>query len=144
MAQLMNRVEPIPGITSAGQPDQAALEAIAKEGFVAVIDLRGAEENRGLDEKTVVESLGMRYVSLPIATTDAMTYATANSLDAILAEIDGPVLLHCASGNRVGGVLALRERLNGASADEAYALGLAGGMTSEGVKDVVREQLDER
>jgi rhodanese-related sulfurtransferase len=49
----------------------------------------------------------------------------------MLAEAkDGKVLLHCASGNRVGAMLALRARwLQGKSADEAMAIGKASGMT---------------
>jgi len=43
-------VEPVDGITSAGQPDKAAFEVFAKSGYRTVIDLRGEGEDRGLDE----------------------------------------------------------------------------------------------
>lgn len=140
-AQLMNRAEPLPGITSSGQPDAAALAALADEGFVAVIDLRGPDEDRGIDEQSIVESNGMRYLSLPVPGADAVTFENASALDKLLAEIDGPVLIHCASGNRAGGILALRERLLGASADDALALGLAAGIRSQGLQSVVEERL---
>jgi len=143
-AQLMNRAEPLPGVTSSGQPDEAALAAIAKEGFAAVIDLRGVNEDRGMEEQKVVESLGMRYVAIPVEGAGGVTYEKAKALDDIIAEIDGPVLVHCASGNRVGGVLALREHMNGMPADQAFELGVAAGMSSASVKDTVKEQLEKR
>jgi protein tyrosine phosphatase (PTP) superfamily phosphohydrolase (DUF442 family) len=62
-------------------------------------------------------------------------------LDDVLQEIDGPVLLHCGSGNRVGAVLALRHSLSGASEEEAIAFGNDAGLTK--LEDVVRERLSE-
>jgi uncharacterized protein (TIGR01244 family) len=143
-AQLMNRAEPLPGITSSGQPDEAALTELAEEGYKVVIDLRGASENRGLDEAAVVEDLGMKYVSLPISGADAVNYENAEALAAILAEADGPVLVHCASGNRVGAMLSLRERLLGAEADAALATGLEAGLSSPALKASVESLLQER
>lgn len=140
-AQLMNRAEPLPGITSAGQPDEASLAAIAEEGYVAVIDIRGEQEDRGIDEKAIVESLGMQYINLPVAGPDAVTYENANALDELLAGIDGPVLLHCASSNRVGAILALRERMNGGSAEAALELGLAAGMRSPALQEAIETRL---
>ena len=95
--ELMNRADPLPGITTAGQPDQAALENLAEAGYVAVIDLRGVDEDRGFDEKKTVEELGMSYVPLPISGGGDITYENASALDQLLAKINGPVLLHCAS-----------------------------------------------
>jgi hypothetical protein len=49
------------------------------------------------------------------------------------------VLLHCASANRAGALLALRAKLEGADDDTALALGVAGGVT--GLKATVEERL---
>jgi protein tyrosine phosphatase (PTP) superfamily phosphohydrolase (DUF442 family) len=70
-----------------------------------------------------------------------MSFATAEKLDAILAEADGPVLVHCGSGNRVGALLALRASINGASDEEALELGRQAGLTR--AEAVVLERLDE-
>jgi len=56
-------VVPVDGVTSAGQPDEAALEVFAKRGYTTVIDLRTAAEDRGIDEPAAVEHLGMDYIS---------------------------------------------------------------------------------
>jgi protein tyrosine phosphatase (PTP) superfamily phosphohydrolase (DUF442 family) len=74
------------GAVSTGQPDAAVLRRAADAGYVAVIDLRGKTENRGIDEQTEVEALGMSYLSLPIAGEGAISYENAAALDRLLAE----------------------------------------------------------
>lgn len=59
--ELPNRRDVLEGITTAGQPSHAALSAAAEAGYKSVIDLRAPNEDRGLDEKAAVESLGMYW-----------------------------------------------------------------------------------
>ena len=127
---------------SMGQPDAAILEAVRDAGFVAVIDLRTAGEDRGLDEPAVVDALGMDYHSLEIAGAQGVTFDNARALDEILAGIDGPVLLHCQSGNRVGALTALRASMQGATDEQALAIGLEAGMTR--LKPAVEARLAEQ
>jgi uncharacterized protein (TIGR01244 family) len=134
-------VVPVDGITSSGQPNEAALEVIKEYGYVAVIDLRGENENRGIDEKAAVENLGMDYVLLPIDGRDAISFENAEKLDKLINSYDAPVLIHCGSGNRVGALLALRKSHDGASDEEAIAYGKDGGLT--GLEDLVRGRLSE-
>lgn len=138
----LGTVSAVDGVTSAGQPDEAALEVFADAGYAAIIDLRGPEEDRGFDQKTVIEELGMYYVLLPIVGPDAVNFENAGKLDDLLAQFDAPVLVHCKSGNRVGGLMALRASLNGADAEEAIEHGKDAGLTR--LEDVVRERLAER
>ena len=119
-------MSPVDGVTSAGQPDEAALEVFADVGYVAVIDLRGADENRGIEEAALVEEMGMHYVPFPIEGRDAISFENARKLDALIAEHDGPVLVHCGSANRVGALLALRASANGADDEAAIAEGQRG------------------
>lgn len=137
----LGTVSEVDGITSAGQPDRAALEVFADAGYATVIDLRGAGENRGFEEAAVVEELGMHYVTLPIDGKDAISFENARKLDALLQEHPGPVLVHCGSGNRVGALLALRASLDGADDESALAVGREGGLT--GLEGVVKERLAE-
>lgn len=124
------KVEPVNGITSAGQPDEAALEVFAESGYAVVIDMRGPEEDRGVDDwPGAVEARGMRYVPFPIASQDQISFESAEKLDELLHGVDRPVLIHCGSGNRVGALLALRESLHGASDEEALAYGREAGLT---------------
>lgn len=133
-------VKPVDGITSAGQPDEAAFRVFADAGYVAVIDMRGPDEDRELnDEPAFVEALGMDYIAFPIVGKDAINFEVAKELDGLLEAFDGPVLVHCASGNRVGALLALRHSLGGASIDETLAYGKNAGMTR--LEPVVRKLL---
>jgi len=123
------KVIPVDGVTSTGQPDEAVLKIFADSGYVAVIDLRAAKEERGIDEATVVEAAGMEYVSLPIASASAINFENATKLDEYLASFDGPVVVHCAAGNRVGALLALRQSQKGDDDETAIAYGKRGGLT---------------
>ncbi len=134
-------VQPVDGISAAGQPDRAAFEVFANSGYTTVIDLRGEQENRGLDEPAVVKSLGMKYVLLPITGPEAISFENAAKLDQLIKGAEGPVLVHCGSSNRVGALLALRKRLEGADAEVALSYGLEGGLS--GLEGTVQSLLDD-
>lgn len=134
-------VQPVGGITSAGQPDAAAFKVFAENDYAAVIDLRTEGESRGLDEKSVVEGLGMDYVSLPIG-RDGISFESAEALDKLIDSYDEPVLVHCGSANRVGALLALRASQQGADIDAAIEIGKNGGLTR--LEPQVREVLKEK
>ncbi len=97
--------EPLPDLFTAGQPAPADLEALKARGVKTVIDLRDPMEPRSFDEPALVRELGMNYLNVSVrqgALDDAVMDAT---LDAIRQSEGLPLLLHCASANRVGGVL---------------------------------------
>ena len=125
----LGRVEPVDGLTTAGQPDEAAFRVFAENGYRAVIDLRTEGEDRGLDEPAVVEALGMEYILMPIGRGD-ITFEKARELDELLNRFDEPVLLHCASSNRVGALLALNVYAETGDADLAIEQGRIAGMKS--------------
>jgi len=83
----------------AGQPDRAALEAARDAGVVAVVNLRRPVEMTW-DEASAVEQLGLAYYHVPVGGSNDQSAAFAE-VDRIVAELDGPVLVHCASGGRV-------------------------------------------
>lgn len=120
---------PEPGITTAAQPSPEQLEALADAGFTTVINLR-TDAEMDFDEGGQVQSLGMNYHSIPIGSAADVNEETARQLDAYLAAADGPVLVHCASSNRVGALFAVREHLAGADSETALAKGKAAGLTS--------------
>ena len=110
------------------------------EGVRTVIDLRAPQEDRGYDQAAEVRRLGMDYIAQPIAGKDDITPANAAALHALRKERDGDVLLHCASGNRVGALLALAAvQVDGASPEAALTLGRAAGLKS--LEPVVMERL---
>lgn len=132
----MGDVQPVDGITTAGQPNADQLTVFAQQGYAAVIDLRTSAEDRGFDEPVVVRELGMDYVSLPITGND-ITFENAKELDRLIRNYDQPVLVHCASANRVGALLALNEFQTSGDATTALEKGRAGGLST--LESKVRE-----
>lgn len=133
--------QPRAGLHTGGQPSLEDLARLQSQGVRTVIDLRGVQEDRGYDAATEARRLGMAYVALPIAGKDDISPANARALQDLLKAQEGDVLLHCASGNRVGALLALGAALEGASQEDALTLGRAAGLTS--LEPVVLEQLAE-
>ena len=113
---------------------------VAHERYLEV-PLRAAHEDRGMDEQAIVERLGMAYVSLPVSGPAEVTFDNAAALDQVLADNEGRILLHCSSGNRAAALYTLREKMLGASNDDALATGKAAGLTR--LEAVVRERLAE-
>ncbi len=135
-------VTPVDGIRSAGQPDEQALAVFVDAGYVAVIDFRGDGEDRGMDEAAVAKRLGLTYIALPIASPVAVNFENAQKLEQILDDLDGPALLHCGSGNRVGALLALMKSGQGMSDQAAMEYGASAGLT--GLAPVVKTRLSEK
>jgi uncharacterized protein (TIGR01244 family) len=107
-------------------------------GFKTVLNLRPAGEGGPPDEPALVESQGLRYVSVPV-TAATLTAADVLAVEKILDDpAAGPVLFHCASSNRVGGLWALVQARKGKSLDEALAAGRDAGMRAGPVEDAVR------
>jgi protein tyrosine phosphatase (PTP) superfamily phosphohydrolase (DUF442 family) len=105
MSPIPNFAEPVPGLFTAGQPGPEDLSALASRGVRAVIDIRDPMEPRPMDEPAAVRELGMDYVNVSVrqgALDDAVMDA---ALAAIRSHAGRPLLIHCASANRVGGVL---------------------------------------
>ncbi len=130
-ADLLNAFrQPTPGLHTGGQPTATQLQQAAATGITTVIDLRQPDEDRGFDEAGVTAQLGLHYVRIPVAGATGLTSANVQALHTALAEADDPVLLHCASGNRVGALLALLKARQGMPVDQALQFGRDAGMTS--------------
>lgn len=129
--QLPQQGQPAANIVSAGQPSPQQLQAVKSAGIGHVINLRPAEEDAGFDESAAVAALGMGYTVIPVAGPADLSIASAKALDQVLAQVgETGVLIHCASSNRVGALLALRAAwVHGATTEDALAVGAAGGLT---------------
>lgn len=96
---------PLDDIATAGQPSAVQLADAARAGVRTVVDLRAAPEPRGYDEAAAVRATGMGYVLLPVtpATLDDATFS--RFLAVVRDPANRPLLVHCATANRVGGLL---------------------------------------
>jgi uncharacterized protein (TIGR01244 family) len=129
-----------PGLAAAGQPTPEALKGLEGMGFRTVVNLRPEKEGPP-DERAVVEAQGLRYVSIPV-TPDTFSLADVEAVEKILDDpAAAPVLLHCASSNRVGGAWAVIQARKGKTLEEAEAAGRAAGLRSPQMEAAVRRVL---
>jgi uncharacterized protein (TIGR01244 family) len=129
-----------PDLATGGQPAPEALAQLAALGFRTVVNLRtekeGAEEERG-----VVEAQGLGYVNVPV-TPETFSLADVQAVEKVLGDpSSGPVLLHCASSNRVGAVWAAIQARKGKSLERALADGRAAGLRSASMIAALRRVL---
>jgi uncharacterized protein (TIGR01244 family) len=127
-----------PGIVAAGQPAPDVLPKLGAMGFKTVLNLRMPDEGGPANEREVVESQGLRYVSVPV-TAASLSLADVLAIEKLLDDPGaGPVLFHCASSNRIGGVWAVIQARKGKSLDAALATGREAGLKSGPMEDAVR------
>lgn len=126
---ILNASFPEKGILAAGQPTGEQLQVLAEEGYKTVIDLRPDSESRGYDEAGAAKANGLTYVNIPVTGTTLDKAA----IDRFVAELDKaqkPVIVHCATSNRVGALYYAWLREKGMPREEALAKGKAAGLKS--------------
>ncbi|WP_404343861.1 beta-lactamase hydrolase domain-containing protein [Pseudoalteromonas mariniglutinosa] len=129
-------------VFTAGQPDQQQFAELAKKGIKTVINLRDDSEI-SWSEQDVVEQLGMRYFNIPVSNKDDINLDNAKQLYSLLqSHSNSGVLLHCASSNRVGALVAIYQALAlNKPVDDAIAIGKQWGLKS--LETVVAQQIEE-
>ena len=129
-----------PTLFSSGQPEARHWPALAAAGIRSVVNLRPRAELPGRDEPAEVAVGGLAYASIPVADAGALSRDAALAFVRALRELPSPVLVHCATGNRVGALVALREAwFAGADAPSALDRGVAAGLGSLATQ--IRRQL---
>jgi uncharacterized protein (TIGR01244 family) len=119
-----------PQIATGGLIQPGAVPKLKELGFATIVDLRGPMEGTAV-EKQAAQAAGIRYFNIPV--TEGLPS------DAQLAEFgrviqdpkNYPVLVHCASANRVGATWALYRIHSGIPVEMALAEGQAIGMRAE-------------
>jgi uncharacterized protein (TIGR01244 family) len=130
-----------PALATAGQPTPEALRALKQQGFRTVINLRAATEPGVKEEEAIVKAAGLAYVSVPV-TPASFSQQQVDQVAKVLDDPQaGPILLHCGSANRVGGVWTALQTQRGKSYEEALAEGRAIGLTSPAMVDAVKKLL---
>jgi uncharacterized protein (TIGR01244 family) len=131
-----------PGLAAAGRPTPEALGKLEQWGFRTVIDLRMPAEGTA-GEEAAVKALGLRYVAVPVSAASFSLKDVAAVRKVLEDPSAGPVLLHCASSNRVGAVWAVIESQRGKGLQDALAEGRRAGLRSGPMEDAVRRLLEE-
>lgn len=124
-----------------GQPDAASIERLAKEHSIkTIVNLRAQEEMKKVDfdEPALAGHLGMKYINIPCS-PPSMCSADVDALAQAIDSTQDPILIHCGSSERVGGLwaayLVCKKGLN---LDDALAKGKAAGLTMDPIIEAVK------
>ena len=123
---------PFPGVLSGGQPTKEQIVIAKNEGFKTIINLRMPNEMTEWNEPAKVKALGMQYIAIPVGNANDINVKNSSTLVAALEDQNNyPVLIHCASGNRVGALFALDAYNNAKmSKEKALKIGRDSGLVS--------------
>jgi uncharacterized protein (TIGR01244 family) len=118
-----------PELVSSGQYDESQFAKLPELGYHTVIQLRPATEKGTGWEEAKAQELGLTFVRIPVAGAKELTEANARKLDEALKNRHGGTLVACSSGNRVGGLFALKAfYCDGQSPEQALQAGRAAGL----------------
>lgn len=132
---------PAPHRVASGRLQAGDVPVLKRAGIRQVIDLSVDSETPGFDEAAAMRAAGIGYHNLPIRGAADLTRANVERFDRLLGMAGSePVLVHCASSNRVGAMIALRAAmLQGRPVEAALAQGRRWGLKS--LEPAVRKQL---
>jgi protein tyrosine/serine phosphatase len=101
----LNRHTVAPGVERSAQPSPHHLRAAARRGVRTIINLRGARPcSSYLMERAVCAETGMRLVDFVLTSRAPPTREEIFGFADLIAEVEGPVLLHCKSGADRAGI----------------------------------------
>jgi uncharacterized protein (TIGR01244 family) len=130
-----------PGLAFGGQPSPETLKRLGDMGFRTVVNLR-TEQEGAVEEGHVVRALGLDYVWVPV-TAGTFSLEDVKAVERVLDEPGAaPVLLHCASSNRVAAVWAVIQARDGRTLEEAESASRAAGLHSPSMWEAVLRVLE--
>jgi uncharacterized protein (TIGR01244 family) len=129
-----------PGLATAGLLTPAGLGQVKTLGFKTILNLR-TEQEGAKDEEAAVKAQELRYEWVPV-TADTLSLEDVKKVEKILDDPSAaPILFHCASANRVGGVWAIiqvrRGKSQAAALQEGREIGLKPGPVTAAVERLI-------
>lgn len=89
---------------TAGQPALEDLTKLHVEGVKSILNLRRPEEDPiTAEEQKQAQRLGMKYFNIPVDSSNPQEEEVDEFLKIVTDQSNRPMLIHCASANRVGG-----------------------------------------
>lgn len=112
-----------------GQPSDSMFLALKEKGLDVVINVRTPEEIKelkegGFDEEVFLDSLGIKYVNLPIGGKAGYSKEVIENINSALTSSKGPAMIHCRSAGRASNAwVAWLINYGRVPVDEAITLG---------------------
>ena len=131
---VVNAYQALPKVLTGGQPNPDHFRALKEAGVVVILDIRDPMEPRGFDQQALMEELGFEYIVI-VVSDFTMTDETLDQIRSVMQQSeDKEVLVHCQSGNRVGGALIPYLMLDrGFTEDDATTAALRMGLRGAGL-----------
>ena len=131
--------------TTGGQPTEQAYAKAAAGGFHSVLSLRTA--NEGVDlarERSLVEKNKMRYFNIPVVSSAPRSEQADEFIRLTKDQSNHPMLINCASANRVGAFMMIFRVLGQGWAEdkalqEAIKIGLRGDELKKFARDYIAQ-----
>jgi protein tyrosine phosphatase (PTP) superfamily phosphohydrolase (DUF442 family) len=132
--------------TTGGQPTDQAYAKAAASGFRSVLSLRTAGE--GVDlmrERSLVEKNNLRYFNIPVVSSTPRPEQADEFLRLVKEKSNHPMLINCASANRVGAFMMIFRVLEQGWAEnkaleEALKIGLRGDELKKFARDYIAQR----
>jgi len=90
-------------VCTAGQPSLDDLVKLKAQGIRTVLNLRRPSEHNAEEETAKLRELGLRYINIPIDSSNISDAQVAEFLKAAADPENRPIFIHCTTANRVGG-----------------------------------------
>jgi len=116
-----------PSIATSGSLNPGAIKELKTHGFKSVLDLRTSEEGAA-EEGEAVRNIGLAYFNLPVGKSWPDTSTNQRFKQLVEDENNYPILIHCASVNRVGMMWAVYQLEKGSEYSSALLEGRTIGM----------------
>jgi len=131
--------------TTGGQPTNQAYAKAAASGFRSVLSLRAAGE--GVDlmrERSLVEKNNLLYFNIPVVSSSPRPEQADEFIRLVKDKFNHPMLINCASANRVGAFMMIYRVLGQGWAedkalDEAIKIGLRGNELKKFARDYIAQ-----
>ena len=134
------------------QPDQASFATLGEQNYRSVLNLRSDREMAELDfdEAALVTEQGITYYHVGVAGADGLTDDVLDRVRRILRDPGNrPILVHCATANRVGAVWYAHRVLDAGLDDsealaEARKIGLRSADLEQRARDYIARERERR
>lgn len=135
-----------PSLATGGQPSERAFARLAENGFRSVLNLRTPSEGVDLEkERAAVEGAGMRYLHIPVAASAPRAEQAEEFVRVVREKANHPMLIHCATANRVGAFMLIYRVLeHGWGPEQAEAEAEQIGLRSPELKKFARDFIEGR
>jgi len=129
--------------TTGGQPTEQAYAKAAAGGFHSVLSLRTANEGVDLKrERSLVEQNKMRYFNIPVVSSAPRPQQADEFIRLVKEKSNHPMLIHCASANRVGAFMMIFRVLEqGWAEDKAMEEAIKIGLRGDELKKFARDYI---